>query len=203
MRPASARAPLPRKRATRFAWPVAASLLLAGVVARAQAEVPEPVEVERPARFKVSLGGGVVFLDEPFHEMSALRVASQLGVTWLPGSMPGEIGLSAVMDQTHFALVRADLRYFFYKGPVFSQFIALGLDLVPSTQYPIGGGGLMLGFEWAFNRRLGLVWSLGADMVVYPPAIAPPLPLPDTLDHPPTMFGYLMPSSVLALQVRF
>jgi hypothetical protein len=183
-----------------FKWKAAA------VAAALGSSIPHPVRAETPPEMplnlKATLGGGVIFFEDPIHGMSALRPAEEVGISWAPHGIRGELGLTLLMDETHVSLIRLDMRSYFYKGPIFSHYVALGIDLVPSKDV-LGGGGLMFGFEWKVHKHVGIVWAMGTDAVVYLPASAPPIPLSPKLDHQPLAFGYVMPSATLAVQARF
>src|ERR1700722_18428766 len=69
----------------------------------------EAMEAMSPLqRLKVSLGGGIVYFYEPFQKMTALRPAEQLGVSFTPGGMPGEIGTALMLDASHVSLIRLE-----------------------------------------------------------------------------------------------
>jgi hypothetical protein len=171
------------------------------------AEVPPPspadAKPERGLGLKVSLAGGVVYLLDPIHSLSGLRAESLLSLAWAPGGIPGELGIAAVLDNADLLALRLDLAYFLYKGPVFSHALALNLDFTRSAQYFFGGAGLTFSFEWQVWRYLAIVWTLGADFIVYPANAAPPPPKAIPASELPKAFGYLLPSSLLGLQARF
>lgn len=176
---------------------VAIAVMSAGGSAHATADP------DRPLGLNVSLSGGVVFMEDPLNSVTMLRAASAVGVSWAPGGIPGELGLTGVFDDLDLLAVRADLRYFFYKGPIFEHSLALDLDFIGSAKDPFGGGGFTWRFDWKLWRMLALTWSLGADFVTYPADAAPPLNKHVPSEDLPKAFGYILPMSLLGLEARF